>query len=381
MARRKCTVCGSKRWHKEPASGLVACSEGHVLQARRGARVRRPRALSAPRRTTGTRRSSATSSGRTPRASARSARSAARGRSRPGTTRTVRAPLLARRRCPPLLARPRLYARANAPISVYRGARGRALYFACLQLLVRAQAAALAARWALPPAFEAACRDVWALHLRLLDGAAPPLPDADLDADGDARAGPAVKEEEGKGKEAAGGDGEDDGDSNSGSDDGGSHASDPDMHSLMDELEASASSSDDENADRRAVRANTRPATRGRRRRHSAAETPAAGLAVIVLACWTLRVPVTYPDFIRCARHSLRCGRVDGRHRLIESYELPYLEPVRRGPLPASMVTHLTKYTVQALSPPVRTHGSASVLSICSQPPASSRRQRAPCTR
>jgi hypothetical protein len=40
MARRKCTVCGSKRWHKEPASGLVACSEGHVLQARRGARAR-----------------------------------------------------------------------------------------------------------------------------------------------------------------------------------------------------------------------------------------------------------------------------------------------------------------------------------------------------
>jgi RNA polymerase I-specific transcription initiation factor RRN7 len=188
---------------------------------------------------------------------------------------------------------------------VYRGARGRALYFACLQLLVRAQAAALAARWALPPAFEAACRDVWALHLRLLDGAAPPLPDADLDVDGDARAGLAVKEEKGKDKEAAGGDGEDDGDSNSGSDDGGSDASDPDMHSLMDELEASASSSDDENADRRADRENARPATRGRRRRHSVAETPAAGLAVIVLACWTLRVPVTYPDFIRCARHAL----------------------------------------------------------------------------
>jgi hypothetical protein len=30
--RRKCNVCGSQQWHKEPATGLVVCSEGHVLQ-------------------------------------------------------------------------------------------------------------------------------------------------------------------------------------------------------------------------------------------------------------------------------------------------------------------------------------------------------------
>ena len=29
--RRKCNVCGSQQWHKEPATGLVVCSEGHVL--------------------------------------------------------------------------------------------------------------------------------------------------------------------------------------------------------------------------------------------------------------------------------------------------------------------------------------------------------------
>ena len=34
--RRKCNVCGSQQWHKEPATGLVVCSEGHVLQVRRG---------------------------------------------------------------------------------------------------------------------------------------------------------------------------------------------------------------------------------------------------------------------------------------------------------------------------------------------------------
>jgi hypothetical protein len=30
--RRKCNVCGSQQWHKEPVTGLVVCSEGHVLQ-------------------------------------------------------------------------------------------------------------------------------------------------------------------------------------------------------------------------------------------------------------------------------------------------------------------------------------------------------------
>ncbi len=30
--RRKCNVCGSQQWRKEPATGLVVCSEGHVLQ-------------------------------------------------------------------------------------------------------------------------------------------------------------------------------------------------------------------------------------------------------------------------------------------------------------------------------------------------------------
>jgi len=32
--RRKCNVCGSQQWRKEPATGLVVCSEGHVLQVR-----------------------------------------------------------------------------------------------------------------------------------------------------------------------------------------------------------------------------------------------------------------------------------------------------------------------------------------------------------
>jgi hypothetical protein len=30
--RRRCPTCGSKQWHKEPSSGLIACGEGHILQ-------------------------------------------------------------------------------------------------------------------------------------------------------------------------------------------------------------------------------------------------------------------------------------------------------------------------------------------------------------
>jgi hypothetical protein len=35
MARRpRCQVCRSKRWHRDAASGMVVCEEGHFLQAR-----------------------------------------------------------------------------------------------------------------------------------------------------------------------------------------------------------------------------------------------------------------------------------------------------------------------------------------------------------
>jgi hypothetical protein len=40
--------------------------------------------------------------------------------------------------------------------------------------------------------------------------------------------------------------------------------------------------------------------------------------------------------------------------RLIESYDLPYLEALHH--LPTTMVCHLTKHNVQALSPAVRAH-------------------------
>jgi hypothetical protein len=63
--------------------------------------------------------------------------------------------------------------------SVYHGTRARFLYFQSLQLLLRLQIAALQKMWELPPEFEAICKDVWALHLSMLDTQVPAEPLSD----------------------------------------------------------------------------------------------------------------------------------------------------------------------------------------------------------
>jgi RNA polymerase I-specific transcription initiation factor RRN7 len=62
-------------------------------------------------------------------------------------------------------------------------------------------------------------------------------------------------------------------------------------------------------------------------------DRPVNCIAVLVVACWTMRLPVMYKDFID----------------VIESYELPYLDFLRL--LPSDMTCHLTKHAVHALSP------------------------------
>lgn len=62
-------------------------------------------------------------------------------------------------------------------------------------------------------------------------------------------------------------------------------------------------------------------------------DRPVNCIVVLVVACWTIRLPVMYKDFID----------------IIESYELPYLDFLRL--LPSDMTCHLTKHAVRALSP------------------------------
>ena len=95
--RRKCPVCGSRQWHKEPSSGLVTCSEGHVLQV---CRRDRSAALLSPGnfeahaeyddRITGMRRPKSPSLVRTTCASGRSGRKGRKKRGTPTPIRNVR---------------------------------------------------------------------------------------------------------------------------------------------------------------------------------------------------------------------------------------------------------------------------------------------------
>ncbi|KAF9076732.1 hypothetical protein BDP27DRAFT_1283456 [Rhodocollybia butyracea] len=319
VSRRRCPVCGSKQWHKEPSSGLIACSEGHILQSYRnetneaedvGNHMMRKRDLKSNRK---------------------------KKERKSGTN-------------------PQLY----------HGSRGRYLYFQCQQLILRKQIAALTKLWDLSKEFEMVCRDLWALHLSLLPDPPPSepffdlKPSSNLDEDQltgaknknrtDSKSRPQSPETRANSplssdSPSSSSSSEDDDPPNNKDfgDEGGREGEtgndmqerdtevedeDPELVELM--RENSESEDDDDELDEGddSNREESRP-----KRGHNAYEGPANNLAVLMVALWTLRIPVMYRDLIR--------------H--IELYELPYLDPVRL--LPKDMVLHLTKHNVQALSP------------------------------
>ncbi|KAF9008975.1 hypothetical protein BDQ17DRAFT_1406924 [Cyathus striatus] len=293
MVRRRCPTCGSKQWHKEPSSGLIACSEGHILQNYRnetteveemGPHAMRKRTLKS-------------------------------GRKKKDKT-------------------------SHADPKLYHGARGRYHYFLCQQLILRKQIAALTKLWDLPCEFEASlfyfvvCRDIWALHLSLLPNPPPDEPhtfvdDKILDKDtgmiktGSMPTPPLDRLSEvspdSKVKESEGEDETKD-------------SEDSEMEDLMLENSEISSSSDDGEGNMEGPSTRTAVTKKGGKGQHRY-ESPASTIAVLVVACWTLRLPVLYRDFAR----------------VIESYELPYLEAIRI--LPDSMLIHLTQQNKQALSP------------------------------
>ncbi|KAH9899892.1 hypothetical protein C8Q73DRAFT_638114 [Cubamyces lactineus] len=318
--RRRCPVCGSKQWHKEPSSGLITCSEGHVLQNYRsetqevtelGPHAVRKRTLKSGRK--------------------------------------------------------KKERQSKADPKLYHGERARFHYFQCLQLIYRMQVSALTRLWQLPPEFEMICRDVWALNLALLpnppspepllheqDTAGPtsspskgnqparksPRPSENSDDDGTAT----DRDDNDKDEDA-----DDDRSSRSSSSESESDGSDED--SELDELmrENSETSSSDEEGNGGTPKPRPAARTRKKRRTFGLYEVPASTLSCLVLACWTLRLPTMYMDFVK----------------LVESYDLPYLDALRL--LPETMTRHLRKHTVQALSPhfppsPLHLHRLASRL-------------------
>ncbi|TFK23249.1 hypothetical protein FA15DRAFT_670638 [Coprinopsis marcescibilis] len=302
--RKRCPTCGSRQWHKEPSSGLIACSEGHVLQNYRKETIEvqdvGPHALKK-----------------------RTLKSGARKKA--------------------------LKSKANP--NLYHGARGRYHYFLCLQLIFRKQVAVLINLWRLPAEFENLCRDIWALYLECMPNPIPPEPfnfaqQEDGSAPGNRHAKlaetPVSPEPP---AQYAGGSGPpvitlnlrdaDESTASSGSD------SDSDNEEELDRLmkensDRESSEEDDEVETRDDDLATSNKQKRRKpssRRYQDTFEGPANTIAILALACWTFRIPVLYRDF----------------SRIIESYELPYLDPCRL--LPQSMVKHLTKHNQQALSP------------------------------
>ncbi|TDL29574.1 hypothetical protein BD410DRAFT_710126 [Rickenella mellea] len=282
--RRRCPICRSKQWHKEPSSGLITCSEGHVLQnyinettetTELGPHSMKKRTIKAGGKVKGSKRISNT--------------------------------------------------------IVYHGQKARYHYFQCLQLLLRKQIQVLMKLWALPPEFEAincktmcprkvVCRDTWALHLSLLDS--PPPAEPYFQAEEGNRANDADKQttEDDRDKDVSG---------TSSSDGDKDEVDDPEMGALLMENSETEGSDDDGTAEsplKKPIFDN--PATKRRK-----GDSPAGNVAVLVLACWTLRLPVVYTDFIR----------------LIEAYTLPYLDPFQH--LPVELTRHLSKHSKRSLCP------------------------------
>jgi hypothetical protein len=213
---------------------------------------------------------------------------------------------------------------------------------------------------------QTVCRDLWALHLSLLPDPPPAEPylharenvgtergdpedaveqppsslpsegfPSRLDSDQEAGSGDESDRNEEEGKQALNNDEDEEEDS--------------ELEALMRENSDLSSSSDEDETQGEPL-----PKKKGKKKGRSAEESPVSTIAVLVLGCWTLRIPVMYRDF---SRHVLFGGLMISKaherlmNRIIESYELPYLDPLRI--LPPSVVPHLTKDNIQALSPPV----------------------------
>ncbi|KAM5540486.1 hypothetical protein V8D89_005944 [Ganoderma adspersum] len=300
--RKRCPVCGSKQWHKEPSSGLITCSEGHVLQNYRNET----------------------------------------------TEVTELGPHHMRKRTLKS-GRKKKERQSRADPKLYRGERARFHYYQCLQVILRIQVAALTRLWELPSEFEKTCRDIWALHLSLLPNPPTAEPLFHLEDGSGQSSSKAHPGEESDGHETdhskkAG----PIADSSSSSSESEDSDHDSELDRLMRENSLTPSSSDQEDEEGPKQR-RARVAIPRKRPTFSKHDTPANTISVLVVACWTLRLPVMYIDFLR----------------LIESYDLPYLDALRL--LPENMMWHLRKQTAQALSPyhapsTLHLHGLASRL-------------------
>ncbi|KAG8948116.1 hypothetical protein FRC04_010028 [Tulasnella sp. 424] len=336
MARSPCVICGSKKW-RYAGEGSIVCGEGHIDQNYR--HEVNEVAYNAEGMTVLTQRK------------------------KTNRKRGVRKPRKSE----------------VDPVHLY-GPKARYFYIQTQQLVLRLQIQALVRLWKLPQTeFETICRDIWTYHLLLLPEpvvAAPILfrPDDDdtpdeetNDGNGaepptDPKASTAPGGKAGARSESSGpsssdrtGQREHSSSSESSSDENKDPSSsktsrqldpDPELAKLLREISDSDTESTSSESEPEGKRKRRERAIFGQKAIYG---SPAANIAVLVVACWMLRIPVIYMDFIR----------------LIESYELPYLETLRL--LDKTWLAPLTSQTWSALSPSfppttVRLHRLASRL-------------------
>ena len=390
MARRpRCTVCGSKRWHRDALSGSVVCDEGHLLQGY-------------VHETTDTQEGPSQHT---------------------QTTRRIRKNKHKKHRPP-----------ANAH---FHGHRARFLHYQALQLVLRHQLRALIDDLGWPAELEPVARDLW--QLLVASSNLEPTP-ADARRDDEPpgsyagprpglryarrgrrkygpRGGGGAGRARGRGRD--GRDDDDDDDDSAGGDadaeregegdtDGSKRSSSSSSSGSSSSTGGGASGSDTESLGDQADDERPRAASRGplsgppspaipplaphgadaaafnpftpprrtaaQRERERAPrkvvddprEAPRLEftLLIIYLACVTLRLPVFLSDIFRCvlllprsfpsrSRGQLADAvRALDRRRLAESYQILYLDAAVH--LPRDMQEHLDGSTRDALSPKVR---------------------------
>ena len=197
------------------------------------------------------------------------------------------------------------------PRPVYHGNRARYHYFQCLQLVLRHQIKALIELWKLPPEFEArllplanriiidfpqiVCRDIWALHLSTLPHAISPEPLLHKH-DGEPEPSSPIKrfsERELVDPERSQHTGDEGSDSESVGSSSSEEEEDPELEALLEQLSASSEDSGPE------LSSTAIKQTQPLRRARGVYELPANNIAVLILGCWALRIPITFRDFTK----------------------------------------------------------------------------------
>jgi len=144
------------------------------------------------------------------------------------------------------------------------------------------------------------CRDLWALHLSLLPSPPPPEPLLHQQATQGHVGEHASEEIDPQGEKAS------PDLSEPSSPQGDDIEDNTDIDELLLELSESSSSEDDKDDD--PERPRPKPAASGCKLKLFSRNGPASNIALLMVACWTLRLPVMYLDLIRldCRMESSR---------------------------------------------------------------------------